>query len=236
MTRQHTDREYEAELQRVRDYLLPMAGLVESMIADGARAFLRLDRELAEATTKADQKVNQLEVDTDELCLLILAKRQPLASDLRFITTAMKMVTDLERIGDLAVNIAQRALALDRAPNPQTADVIDGMTKAVLSMLREALAAFVAHDTGRARAIWDLDDAVDGHYRELCDHAQELMQSDPCAVERGVHIQAVAKFLERIGDHATNLGELVVFMVEGQDVRHRGKLDDHRRQKRDTGA
>jgi phosphate transport system protein len=236
MDREHTDREYEAELARVRDHLLHMAGLVEAMIADAVRAFLQLDHELAEKTVEADQKVNRLEMDTDELCLLILAKRQPLASDLRFITIAMKMVTDLERIGDLAVNIAQRALAIDKRPEAPTIGKISEMGDAAGAMLREAIDAFVARDTARARSVWDQDDLVDRLYMELCADAQAVMQHDPEAVERGVHIQAVAKFLERIGDHANNLGELVVFMVQGKDVRHHGKLDDHRRSRRPTSG
>src|SRR5688500_9229748 len=125
----HTDREYEAELRELKDKLLRMAGLVEEMIASSTRAFIEGDTELARTTIKADAQVNALEIETDETCLLLLAKRQPLASDLRMITLAMKMVTDLERIGDLAVNISERVIALGAPPPPSVAERLTRMSE-----------------------------------------------------------------------------------------------------------
>jgi phosphate transport system protein len=220
MDKVHTDRQYEAELQQVRENLLRMAGYVEAMITDAGRALIKGDLELARATIDADSRVNTIEMETDELCLLILAKRQPMASDLRTITLAMKMVTDLERIGDLAVNISERALALGTPPRPTIAERIDRMTEAVQHMIRDAIDAFVRHDAELARAIFGRDEKVDDLYRELSNDLQDDMHADTDFVARGIHLQAVAKFLERIGDHATNLAELVIFQVEGQDVRH----------------
>jgi phosphate transport system protein len=220
MEKQHTDRQYEAELQQVRENLLRMAGYVEAMITDAGAALIKGDLELARATIEADTRVNTIEMDTDELCLLILAKRQPMASDLRTITLAMKMVTDLERIGDLAVNISERALALGTPPRPVIAERIGRMTEGVQHMIRDAIDAFVRHDSELARTIFGRDEEVDDLYRELSSDLQADMHADTTYVERGIHLQAVAKFLERIGDHATNLAELVIFQVEGRDVRH----------------
>lgn len=219
----HTDREYEAELREVRENLLRMAGYVELMIADAAQALIEGDRELALKTINADERVDALEVDTDELCLLMLAKRQPLASDLRMITLAMKMVTDLERIGDLAVNISERTMALGSAPRPATAEKIQCMATLAQSMIRDAIDAFVSRDVSLARNVFDRDQEVDDLYREVTRDVQSTMHDEPAYVQRGVHLSAVAKFLERIADHGTNLAELVIFLVEGKDVRHKSR-------------
>ncbi|WP_428264470.1 phosphate signaling complex protein PhoU [Haliangium sp.] len=220
-SKQHTDREYEAELREVRERLLRMAGCVERMIADAARALVEGDLELAQRTIEADETVDSLEVETDEMCLLMLAKRQPLASDLRMITLAMKMVTDLERIGDLAVNISERTMALRSEPRPPVADKIARMAEFAQMMIREAIDAFINRDADRARRVFVRDEEVDDLYREITDGVQLTMHDEPDYVERGVHLNAVAKFLERIADHGTNLAELVVFLVEGKDVRHK---------------
>jgi phosphate transport system protein len=224
--KRHTDREYEAELGRVRDNLLRMTGRVEQMIADSVRALLDGDVPLAKRTIDDDHKVNRLEVDTDDLCLLILAKRQPLGSDLRFITLAMKMVTDLERIGDLAVNIAERAVALSGERPAVFATVLSRMADLDQAQLREAIEAFVSRDTARAEKVCGQDSEIDKLYWQLAQDAQKDMAHDGNSVERGIHVQAAAKFLERIGDHVTNLAELVIFLVRGKDIRHLGKLDE----------
>jgi len=222
----HTDREYEAELTAVRDNLLRMAGKVEEMISSAGRALTQGDIDLAKQTIVADGDVNGLEVETDEQCLLILAKRQPLASDLRMITLAMKMVTDLERIGDLAVNIGERVVAMGSAPNPALSDKFDRMTEAARSMIEVSIDAFIARDVSKARSVFHRDQEVDDLYRAITEEAQVSMQGDGEYVQRGIHINAIAKFLERIGDHATNLAELVIFLVEGKDVRHKaGRFD-----------
>jgi phosphate transport system protein len=225
MQKRHTDREYEAELGRVRDNLLRMTGRVEQMIADSVKALLEGDVALARKTIDDDHKVNRLEVDTDDLCLLILAKRQPLGSDLRFITLAMKMVTDLERIGDLCVNIAERAVALSGQRPTAFAGVLEKIAELDQSHLREAIEAFVARDAVRAEAVCAKDVVIDEIYWQIAQEAQRGM-AEAGGVERGIHVTAAAKFLERIGDHVTNLAELVIFLVRGKDIRHLGKLDD----------
>ena len=163
----HTDRAYEAELRLLRDKLLLMAGRVEDMIAQATTALVDGDTELARQVIAMDTAVNALEVETDELCLLLLAKRQPLASDLRMITLAMKMVTDLERIGDLAVNIGERVLALGSAPSPTMIVKLQQMSRIGQEMVRAAIDSFVAGDVQKARSVFARDQEVDDLYREL---------------------------------------------------------------------
>ena len=210
----------------MREQLLEMAGHVENMIAQAGRALVERDAALARETIAEDQKVNRAEVDIDERCLQLLAKRQPMASDLRFVTLAMKMVTDLERIGDLAVNICERVLALGSAPSPSVAQRIQEMSHVGESMVRDAIDAFVAGDASKARHVFKRDQTVDDLFREIVLEMQHEMARESTFVDRGIHIQAVAKFLERIADHGTNLAELVIFQVEGKDVRHKaGRFD-----------
>jgi phosphate transport system protein len=222
----HTDREYEAELRELKDKLIRMAGLVEQMIAQAVSALVEGDADQSRQTIQSDGRVNGLEVETDELCLLILAKRQPLASDLRMITLAMKMVTDLERIGDLAVNICERVLAMSVAPPPAVVQRLQQMAEVGQAMIRDAIDGFVAGDVSKARSVFARDQGVDDLYRQLTLDLQGEMTRDAKFVDRGIHLQACAKFLERIADHGTNLAELVIFQVEGKDVRHKaGRFD-----------
>lgn len=222
--KRHTDREYEAELATVREQILHMAAHVESMIANATRALLQQDLELARQTIGDDHKVNRLEVDTDDLCLRILAKRQPVASDLRFVTIALKMVTDIERIGDLAVDICERTLALRTKPPLAAYTVIERMAEISESMIRDAIDAFVNADPALANEVVERDQQVDDLYQSLCSEVVDVMRSDGKKVKRGIHVLSIAKFLERIGDHGTNLAEQVIFMIKGKDIRHVGKL------------
>lgn len=220
----HTDREYEAQLRKLRGDLVRMAEQVENMIADSVKALVERDVRLAEATIERDHDVNRAEVEIDECCLQILARRQPMASDLRFITLALKMVTDLERIGDLAVNICERATDLaDELPLTPW-DKVPRMAGIVRSMVRDALDAFVTGNAEKAQQVIDRDDEVDNLYRDFIRETLLIMSGDADIVKRGLHIQSVAKVLERMADHGTNLAEQVVFMVKGKDIRHIGKL------------
>jgi phosphate transport system protein len=217
------DAGYEARLRELRERLLVMAGRVEQMIADAVRALVERDAELARETIEVDQKVNRAEMETDELCLHLLASLKPVGSDLRFITLSLKMVTDLERIGDLAVNICERAIDLSLLPPLRPYQDIPEMATTVQSMVRDAIDAFVESDVEKAQAVIERDDVVDALYTRAFRDVLGLMLRDGGTVERGIHVQSVAKWLERMADHATNLAEQVVFMVKGQDIRHTGK-------------
>jgi phosphate transport system protein len=217
----HFDREYEGQLEEVRDGLLRMAGVVEQMIVDSVRSALTQDRVLARETIERDAIVNRLEVASDEHCLLILARRQPMAGDLRFVTLALKMVTDLERIGDLAVNIAERAIDLaDHSQQPWPWDKIESLARLVRTMIRDAIQAFVDRDPAKAHEVIQRDEQADELYWTVFRSALEVMRKMPDSVHDGVHFQSIAKFLERMGDHSTNLAEQVIFMIKGKDIRH----------------
>lgn len=222
----HTDQAFEAELSALREQLLRMAGRVEQMILHSVEAFNARSPALAELTIELDHDINQAEIDIDELCLVILAKRQPMGRDLRFVTLALKMVTDLERIADLAVNVCERAQQLAELP-PLPLDVgarIPEMAVLVEGMVHDAIGAFIESDEAGARAVIARDDHVDEHYHGIFRAVLARMCEDGALVERGIHVQSVAKFLERMGDHATNLAEQVVLLERGLDIRHAGKL------------
>jgi len=221
----HTDKEFESELAKLREKILLMGAKVETMVAASVRAFNEQDNALANRTIEFDHDINRLEVEIDSYCLSILARRQPVASDLRFITTALKLVTDLERIGDLAVNISERVLDLSSDPPRRTWPDILKMAEIVQNMVRDALDAFVAADSAKAKWVIERDRSVDAIYAQVFHQVLLVMIEDRTAVQRGVGVQAIAKYLERIGDHATNLAEMVVFLAQGTDIRHPGSLD-----------
>lgn len=221
----YTDQGYAEELREIRERLLLMADRVESIIASALQALINRDVEAASQTVLSDHIINQDEVDLDALCVQLLACRQPMASDLRFVTLTLKMVTDLERIADLAVNICERAK--DLCDHPQMAPYVDipEMGRLVRSMIRDSINAFIERDAAKAEEILERDDAVDDLYRKVFRHLLQLMNDQPDLIHAGIHIQSIAKYLERMGDHATNLAEQVIFMIEGTDVRHEGKLE-----------
>ncbi len=220
MAPSHTDREYEADLHSLRERLLLMGGLVEEMIRDALKAAIDRDASLAKSVIERDKQVNRSEVEVDRLCLRILALRQPAASDLRFVTFALKVVTDVERIGDLAVNVAQRATELAADPPLPLPPEISKMSELVQAMLHQALDAFVRSDAEAASEVAGRDDEVDELYRQLFDRELALMRSDPASVDRAARQLFLAKHLERLADHVQNLAEMVIFMARGKDVRH----------------
>lgn len=224
--RRRINREYEFELQQVRRKLVVMAERVQKMTLKAVRSLVERESELAAEVILEDREVNRDEVETDELCMLILARRQPMASDLRFVTIAMKMVTDIERIGDLAVNIAERAITLNGYPPIRRYDDIPRMADLVSDMLHNAITAFLDSDVEMAEDVVAADDEVDELYHGVFREMLTVMNEEPDTVRPGVQIQSVAKFLERMADHVTNLAELVIYMVRGKDVRHMGKRGD----------
>jgi phosphate transport system protein len=218
--REHTDRDYEAELGELRKAFMRMGLEVEDMIAGAMKALIERDSELAKQIYQADHQINLLEVDIDERCIRILARRQPVASDLRFIATALKSNTDLERIGDMVANICDRVIELNQEPPIRSYDTLQLMGAAAAGMVHDALAAFVARDADRAEQLLGRDRAVDDYYGQLFEELLHDMMADPKNVYRATRLQSIAKYLERIADHATNLAEMVVFLVKGKDIRH----------------
>jgi len=216
----HTDKVYEAELAQLRDRLLVMGGKVEAAIAGSVRALTERDPSLAEKVIAGDRDVNRTEVEIDDMCRRLLALRQPAASDLRFITTALKIVTDLERMGDLAVNIARRAVDLAQAPALQPLHDLGRLAALSEAALAKALDAFVTADPAKAEEVLEADDHLDALYLKIFNHLLTTMMEDPRSIRRATSLMFSAKHLERFGDHATNLAEMVIFMVEGRDVRH----------------
>jgi len=220
MAKTHTDKAYEAELTALREQLLEMGGLVEAAIAQSVTAVVERDTKMAEQVKLQDRVVNRMEVAIDQSCRRILALRQPAASDLRFITTALKIVTDLERMGDLAVNIAERGLDLAQAPALRPVHDLARLAELSEGQLKKALDAFVTGDAEQAEDVLAGDDHLDALYLKIFNELLTLMMEDPRSIRRATSLMFVAKHLERFGDHATNLAEMVIFMVRGTDVRH----------------
>jgi len=219
---EHTSRQYEMELQELKDRLLFVGGTVEEMIGAAMRSLLDRDSGLARQVIDSDPKVDGAELEVDHLCLNLLALRQPAASDLRFIATALKIVTDLERIGDLAVNIAERAIELNEEPPLKPYIDVPRMASAAAGMVRRALDAFVRRDPALAREVLGADAAVDALNVQLFRELLTYMIEEPKNVSRALRITFIAKYLERVADHATNIAQMVIFMCEGRDVRHPG--------------
>jgi phosphate transport system protein len=224
VARTHTSREYEAELQKLRDRLLLMGAKVEEIIKGSMQALLERDSDQAKKMIQADRRINQLEVAIDQMCLQILARRQPVASDLRFITIAMKLVTDLERIGDQAVNLCERVLELNEEPPLKPYVDLPRMAEEAQEMVHNALDAFVESDADKADEVIKQDSIVDAYYMQIFRELLTYMMEDARNIYRATRLQSIAKYLERIGDHATNVAEMVIFNVRGKDVRHPGKL------------
>lgn len=215
----HTDRRYEEQLAHLRQLILEMGGLVERQIGDATASLASADRALAEQTIERDHQVNRYDVDIDEECLRLLALHQPAARDLRLITTSLKITTDLERIGDMAVNISERAIDLCDKPAPLQLD-LPRMADTVRKMLRESLDAFVREDADLALSVCKEDDTIDALHAQMFADVLGRMTADPSLVVVGTTQLFVSKYLERIADHATNIAEMVIFMVKGKSIRH----------------
>jgi phosphate transport system protein len=216
----HTDKEYESELARLRQQILLMGAQAESMIAGSLRALVERDGSLARRVIASDRDLDQLELAVDHLCLHILALRQPVASDLRFITLVLKIVRDLERIGDLAVNVSERVLELNQEPPLAAGIDIPRLGELAGGMLRDALDALVGSDENLARQVIARDQVVDQEHDRILQVLLAGMMEDPQSIYRSTRLQAIAKNLERIADHATNVAEMAIFGVKGTDIRH----------------
>ncbi len=210
----------EKELSDLKERLLTMGSVVEAQVARSIKSLVDRDNAMATKVIEADHEVNRMEVEIDEECIRLLALRQPEAGDLRFITTAMKIVTDIERIGDLAVDVSERALELNEEPNLKPYIDIPRMAKAARNMLKEALDAFVNRNSELAWSVLDEDDFVDELNKQIFRELLTFMIEDPHSISRAIRITYISKYLERIADHATNIAEMVVYLVEGRIIRH----------------
>ena len=213
-------RHFHEELEALKQTLLAMGGLVEDQIRRVMRALLERDDVMAQEVVERDRQVNTYDVEVDEQCVSLLALYQPAAGDLRFITTAMKIVTDLERIGDQAVNIAQRARELNLEPQLKPYIDLPRMADAAQRMVKESLDAFVARDTELARRVRAEDDEVDALKEQIFRELLTFMMEDPRTIPRAIRLILISRFMERVADHATNIAEMVVYLVEGKMVRH----------------
>lgn len=213
-------RHFDQDLAHLKQQLLRMGGLVESQIQQALQALVDRDSDLAVDVIKQDHDVNGLDVEIDELCVQLLALQQPTARDLRFVTTGMKISSELERMGDLADNIAQRALELNGEPQLKPYIDIPRMANWTMRMVKECLDAFVNSDPALARKVCTDDDFVDELNEQLFRELLSFMLEDMRTITRAIRLTFVAKSLERIADHATNIAELVVYMVEGKNIRH----------------
>jgi phosphate transport system protein len=184
------------------------------------RALVERDDALAQEVIDRDRQVNTYDVEVDEQCVNLLALHQPAAGDLRFITTAMKIVTDLERIGDQAVNIGQRVLELNREPQLKPYIDLPRMAEKAERMVKESLDAFVARDTELARQVCGKDEEVDALKEQIFRELLTFMMEDPRTIPRAIRVILISRFLERVADHATNIAEMVIYLVEGKMVRH----------------
>ncbi len=208
------------ELTDLKGTVLKLGSMVEKAISDSIKSLVERNSKLAVDVIDKDPQVNALDVEIDEECIRLIALRQPRAGDLRLITTAMKITTDLEGIGDFAVNISERALELNEEPQLKPYIDIPRMAEIAQGMVRDALDAFVKRDSALARDVLTRDDMVDNLNYQVFNELLFFMIQDPRNVSRAVKLTYISKYLERIADHATNIAEMVVYLVEGKIIRH----------------
>jgi phosphate transport system protein len=213
-------RHFDEELNLLKEKLLSMASLAETMIYKAVKSLAERDESLFEVVNQDEKKVNYLQIEIDELCLKLLALKQPMATDLRFITSAMKINSELERIGDLAVNIIQRAEVLIKQPQLKPLIDIPRIAELTQKMVKDSLDAFIKKDADLARSILTRDDQVDGLKDQIFRELLTFMLSDQSTIPRALELILVSRHLERIGDHATNIAEDVIYLVQGKDIRH----------------
>ena len=218
---EHIVRSYDEELNTLSAECTRMGGLTESQVADAITAVVKRNQDLAAAVVARDDKLDVAEQEIERKAIRLIALRQPMADDLRRTVAAMKVANNLERCGDLAKNIAKRTLVIiESDPLTPLTRSIDRMGKLVLTRLTSVLDAFSRSDLERALAVWSQDDEVDEHYNSLFRELVTYMMGDPRTITACAHMLFVAKNLERIGDHATNIAEMVVYLVEGKMIRH----------------
>jgi phosphate transport system protein len=216
----HISRRYDQDLEQLRGRILAMGGNLVGMIKETLRALVERDSPAAKRMIEFDHEINREEVAIDELSLNIIALRQPAARDLRFITLALKVSTDLERIGDLCVNIAERTLELNEEPQLKPYIDLPRMATGAQRMVRESLDAFVSRDTELARRVCAEDADVDALKEQIFRELLTFMMEDARTIPRAIRLILISRFLERVADHATNIAEMVIYMVDSKMVRH----------------
>ena len=218
MTAEHTVKSYDEELDRMNNAVLEMGGLVERQLAASIDSLVRRDDDRASQVIIDDRRVDALEAEIDQLAMRILALRQPVAVDLRTIIASLKIASDLERMGDYAANVAKRTIALDAIDPMRLTRAISRMAGTVQGMIKEVLDAFRDGDVERAMAVWRRDEEVDESYNSLFRELLTYMMEDPRRITPCAHLLFVAKNIERIGDHATNIAEIINYAVTGTPV------------------
>ena len=238
MAAQHTVKAYDEELDRMNNAVLEMGGLVERQLAASIASLVRRDGDLASRVIIDDRRVDTLEAEIDQLAMRILALRQPVAVDLRTIAASLKVASDLERMGDYAANVAKRTIAIDEIDPIRLTHAISRMAGTVQGMIKEVLDAFRDRDVERAMAVWRRDEDVDESYNSLFRELLTYMMEDPRRITPCAHLLFVAKNIERIGDHATNIAEIVNYAVTGTPVgeeRPKGDVTPYHSAKDETG-
>lgn len=218
---QHTSQRYNEELEQIRNKVLQMGGLVETQTEQSIKALLTHDKELAKEVANADESVNEMEVEIDEECTRVIARRQPTASDLRLVVAVVKVITDLERIGDEAEKIARYSKKLAKKPNVvDTHSELAHMGNLVLNILHDSLDAFARLDAESAVEILGRDEQINKELDNISRLLLTFMMEDPRNIKNALRVSWCARSLERIGDHAQNICEYVIYLVKGKDVRH----------------
>lgn len=214
------ERHFDEELKELKEKVLKSAALAEEAIAKAVKSLVDRNAQLAEEVIKSDKPINMLEIEIDQLCMKLLALHQPAAEDLRFIASALRINTELERIGDEAVNIAERAVVLIKQPLLKPLIDIPRMASVSQKMLKDSIDAFINRNAGLARDVCKRDDEVDDLNGQLFRELLTYMMQDAKNIERAVELILVARHLERIADHTTNIGEDVVYIAEGKTIKH----------------
>jgi phosphate transport system protein len=218
---EHTSKKFDSELEGIRTRVLQMGGMVELQIVKAMEGLSNGDLLLIDQVIENDNRVNLLEIELDEACNQVIAKRQPTAVDLRMVSTVQKTITDLERIGDEAKKIAKTAKLHHNTPSPFTPPIrLNHIADAVVDMLRTALDSYARLDTVSAAQVVRQDKEVDAEFKGIMRQLITYMMEDPRTISQAIELMFVAKSVERIGDHSKNIAEYVVYMVKGRDVRH----------------
>jgi phosphate transport system protein len=215
MESQHVVKSYDEELRRLSNTITEMGGLAESQLATAIDAVVKRDSELAASVVEGDAKVDQLQRDSDNLAIRLLALRQPMARDLREILAALKIASDLERVADYAANVAKRAIALNQTPPVRPVYALPRLAQLAQLLIKDVIDAYVARDADRAYAVWMRDAELDEMYSSLFRELLTYMMEDPRNISACTHLLFMAKNIERIGDHATNIAEDLYFLVHG---------------------